>query len=327
MANNLTDPETGLPVEEVTPGSANDPFTANPGGTSAEPSPPQPGTDAKPQEPAQGSSGEGAGTPAKPATGEPAPQQQGKPPGEPQKPEEEPPPPSETPVAKPEEEFESEEELQAAVQRLNDFVEEQKAQEREELRREFQSSTDQRITRIQEEAREREKQLRNELRELQTHGLSDEEKAKLQATWEQDDRKGDLDEYAKKLDDMHVALNVATLLKDYAEYGVEEKDLEELKSVEEMQLFCAEVKASYFEELAKRGPQKPSAGEETRPEQKGAEKPPAAAPAGASAPSDVGGGGAAPPPKEPRTDASPEALEENLRAMGWETVQVPQKQQ
>jgi hypothetical protein len=214
------------------------------------------------------------------------------------------------PQATPEEEAE-------ALRKLDGFLEEQLKATAEETRRGMQKLYDPKIDKLTkdiEAASAREKQFREEIRQLQLQGVDEDQKSKLKAVWEQEDKKSELDTYAKQLEDYHRDLMVATMIKDYSDYGVEEKDLGGL-TLEEMQIFCAEAKAAYFEELSKKGP--PPLTAPPPIVQQGAP-----APAGVNARSDVGGGGGANPPVKLSEEQSPRAMAENLAKLPWETISI-----
>ena len=181
----------------------------------------------------------------------------------------------------------------AALGRLDNFLNEQvDAKVASALK-----GRDQTITRLQKEHMEEIKAVRQELRETKLVGLGEDEQKVLKEKWAYDDRKAELDEYAKTLEGYDQDLMIASLVLKFGQYGVTEAGLAD-KSVAEMELFCAETKASHFEKLAQGGihaaaPQKPLA----------SAAPPApvpvapVVPAGLTAPSDVGSG--TPAPKEP----------------------------
>jgi len=309
MTGEVKTDEEGTKYQEVTPGAPDDPFrdkSANPSPAASEP-------DSKtPAEPAAktGDDTEGKDTPTEPP---PAAAKEEAPAAAPAEPA-----PESTAEA---DEFKGEEEKQAAIKKLDAFLEERATEKAEEVRRETQSASDKRAATLETQmkaSQDATKQLKDELRELKISGLSEDEQKAMRKAWEAEDRTSDLDTYAKELDIYHKELVVTTLVKDYGDYGVTAKDLGEMENPEEMELFCVEAKAAFLEEKLKQQKGAPASADAAAASQpKPADKP---APAGAHAPSDAGGGGASPPPKEPRTDKGPEALEENLRGMEWQTV-------
>lgn len=207
--------------------------------------------------------------------------------------------------------------------RLDEFLKEQV----ETAKREAQGLADKRINAIQEdmkkdrEAREaREKDLNDKVRNLQLQGLQPEEQERLKKVWEQDDRTAALDAHEKELDSFYKSLVTAKAVMDYGQFGVEEGDLQGL-APEEVQVFCAEAKAAFYEEKAKAGPAQPAV-----PVQAPAPAPAAPAPQGAHAPSDVGGGGGAVQPKQFDTGQGEDVMLKNLKDMEWQSIPQPVRQ-
>lgn len=161
------------------------------------------------------------------------------------------------------------------------------------------------------EARERE--LLEALREAKLNGLTDEEKAKLQAQWNHDDEVSKLDAYRTELDGYQVELLRTAYAVEYAEFGLLAEDLEVFSTPEEMEQFIKDVQIEYYKLLAERGP-------EAKTDTPAAPaKPAAKAPAGATAPTDAGSGGGAPPPTTKfNSNRGMSAMADNIRS-GWET--------
>ena len=206
----------------------------------------------------------------------------------------------------------------AALGRLDNFLNEQvDAKVASALK-----GRDQTITRLQKEHMEEIKAVRQELRETKLVGLGEDEQKVLKEKWAYDDRKAELDEYAKTLEGYDQDLMIASLVLKFGQYGVTEAGLAD-KSVAEMELFCAETKASHFEKLAQGGihaaaPQKAQAKvEPIVPAQ-----PAPAAPAGLTAPSDVGSG--TPAPKEPEFNKGQgrDAMLENMKNLPLEDMRA-----
>ena len=311
--------QDGLRFEEVPPGSPSDPFAPGAGADSAPQASPPPAEPA-PQETQTDTGGEGGGTAPTP-TAEAPPATSGTAPPTP-------PPEGDAAGAAPAPAAPTPEEEAAALQKLDTFIEEQLDTRAEEIRRKVQSDSDKRVGKLEEETKAAKAQaqaLQAQIREFQLNGLSPEDQAKLRAAWEQDDRSTSLDERETALHEYHHALMVATALKDYGAYGVTEEDLKTL-TVEEVQLFCAEAKAGYYEELTKQGGTGASGAQPpAMPQAPAQPAPPTTPPAPASvhAPSDVGGGGATPPPAELSEEQTEQAMLDNLRKLPWENIQAP----
>jgi hypothetical protein len=166
------------------------------------------------------------------------------------------------------------------------------------------------------------KSLREELRETKLVGLGEDEQKVLKERWTYEDRNALLDEREAVLDGYDKDLMIATFIVKFEKYGVTEADLAD-KSVAEMELHCAETKASYFEKLAQGGihaaaPQKPPANVASP-----APVPVApVVPAGLTAPSDVGSG--TPAPKEPEFNKGQgrDAMLENMKNLPLEDMRA-----
>ena len=210
----------------------------------------------------------------------------------------------------------------AALERLGTFVDERAAV----ILREARVDYDRTITKIGQAAKEREATLTQRVRDLEMHGLSDEEKVALKAQHGLDDEKARLVAYNEELDAQHQDVLVARLSLTYGPFGVKENDLQS-KTVEEMELYCAQRKANYFEEQAKNAGTQPASAAPAAPApapQPSAEPPTGApggtAPAGATAPSDTGASAPAPGEQEFDKGTGREAMRKNLANIPVETV-------
>lgn len=233
----------------------------------------------------------------------------------------------------------SPEELAAAEQKLDAYLEEQLQTRVDAALRERQSGFDKRAAQLDrqvQEARTREQELTRQMRELQTRDLTEAERAKVLATFQQADERAELDAYRTELMDYHKSVFIDSLLLDFASTeGVTRDALEQFDSPEEMEVFCYERQNEALQgQLASgRAPVQTSA--VVSPAQTSAVQSPTAVapaqpapqpqpnvPAGALAPTDVGGGGTVEEGKQFRQEASPDALRENLKNMRWDTVRV-----
>ena len=229
--------------------------------------------------------------------------------------------PAPAPAAPPEGAALSEEEA-AALGRLDSFVDEKVAG----ILRESKANADRVITKLSEGHKVREAELTERVRSLETHGLSDEEKKTLTDRYALEDRETHLKEYNEELDEQHQDILVARLSLEYSPFGVKEGDLQS-KTVEEMELYCAQRKADYFEEQAKNAGVKPvnpaapaTAPAPQPPAETPKETPGGAAPAGATAPSDTGANAPAPGEKEFDKSMGREAMQKNLDNIPVESV-------
>ena len=206
----------------------------------------------------------------------------------------------------------------AALGRLDNYLEERDKEHHEALR-----SRDQAITRLQQEHTAAIKSIREELRQTQLVGLEEDEKKALVKKWSDDDRTAELDAYAETLKGYDHDLMVVRLTTGYGQYGVKEEDLQD-KTLDEMELYCRDSKADYFEKMAKGGihaaalpkpaatVEPPIAGTQLAPE----------TPAGLTAPSDVGSGTPAPKEHEFNPKQGRDAMLENLTNLPTESIQV-----
>jgi hypothetical protein len=197
-----------------------------------------------------------------------------------------------------------------------------------------QSAADRRAAELEkdiEAARGATADIQRQLRELQTQGLSEEERAAVMAKFAQDDRTAELKAWEEKLTSYHRTLYTGSLVMDYGQYGLTAEELEGIETPEEMEAFALEKRATFLEaklqELqgatpaaaaaAPAAPEAAPAPAATPPAQ-----PPANVPAGAGAPSDVGGGGTPPADNQPSTERTSKALANNLAGLSWNSVSI-----
>ena len=211
------------------------------------------------------------------------------------------------------------------------------AAQAEDARRAAQGAADRRavpLARKLEAAEVTQKEQAKQIRELQTNGLSDEEREGLMEKFAQDDERTELNSYRQELVDFHRTVYIDSLSFEFGQYGITPESLEQIEKPEEMELVCERTKSTFVIEEAKKGvtPEAVAATESAPATPTPAPAPapvvaPAAAvaqvPAGATAPSDVGSGSA--PAETPTFNdgRSSGALQENLDNMGWDTVRLP----
>ncbi|KKM76656.1 hypothetical protein LCGC14_1377940 [marine sediment metagenome] len=215
----------------------------------------------------------------------------------------------------------------AALAKLNDWVTERTEKTAEEARRTAQSLADKQesqFSKLMEASDAQQLQLRQEMRELQARDLTDEERAKLQVVWSQDDREAQLTQAATKLDEGYRDVTIMSLLTEYKDTGIKRSDLEAIENLEEMELYCEQQtnvslreKLDEMKKTAEAAPGEPVApatpaesAEQPKPNVPGV-------PAGATAQSDVGTGGPSAEGKKFSEEKNPEAFFENLQNMQW----------
>ena len=316
----LQDPETGLRVTVVEPGSPEDPFTK--GGASV---PVEQVVDPS----AQAQVTMTGDVPTAPANQAPA--QTQAPQAAPQAQPGTQAPDQATAGTEPTTEDEWSQEEQEALAKLQTFL----SGSTEEALRRQQSSYDRTISVLKGQLDERANQqteLAKQVRELQLNGLPQDEAAKLRTKFEEDDKKAELDAYAQELEGWHRELLTTAFVQAYGAYGVGEEQLSSCETPEAMEALCLEAKADYFERKANGEPLpapttatpngKPAG--ITAADVRNASTDPNASqvPAGAQKPTDVGGGGPAPEGSKWRTDASPDALADNLRNLPVASVRI-----
>ena len=219
------------------------------------------------------------------------------------------------------------EEDRIALEELRDyFAEEARKEAQEEIVPKLQSTYDRQIAQlskqlnqVQEGAKAREQELRDQVRQAQTVGLTDVEKSELQRRWDWEDKNADLQAQQTELASIQVELLRTAYAQEYSTFGLTAEDLEDFDSVEEMEAFVKEVQIEYYRQLAEARATAPEADTEDTPKAKKSSKKPA--PAGATAPTDAGGGGAPPDAPKLNLERSRVAMAENLRS-GWETITI-----
>lgn len=230
------------------------------------------------------------------------------------------------------------EELVGAESRLDTFLEQERQRIREEVSRATQSAFDKRAAQLDrqlQEASTREKALATQIRELQTQGLSEDDRAKVLAKFAQEDERAELDAYRGQLVDYHKNLMVQSLLVEFAPFGVQQDALEQFDSPEEMEVHCYEQKANFLETQNQARtqatqpaattvqPTQTAAQPTAQPAQaQPAQQPQPNVPAGATAPVDIGGGGVVQTGPKFNQGEGQDALRENLKQMRWETVRI-----
>lgn len=211
------------------------------------------------------------------------------------------------------------------------------AAQAEEARRTAQGAGDRRAQALDRQLKTAEvtqKEQAKQIRELQTNGLSDEERDGLMEKFAQDDERAELNSYRQELVDFHRTVYIDSLSFEFSQFGVTRETLEQIETPEEMELVCERTKSTFVVDQAKKGvtPEAVAATETApaapapAPAPAPAQATPAAVaqvPAGATAPSDVGTGSA--PAETPTFNdgRSSGALQENLDNMGWDTVRLP----
>lgn len=176
---------------------------------------------------------------------------------------------------------------------------------------------------LQEQAAAERQELQAAVREAKLNGLTDVEKAQLQEQWNKADTLAELDAYRDQLSDMHVELLRTAYVTEYAQFGLEEGDLDTFNSPEEMEAFVKDVQIEYYRLMSDPAVQAALA-EDGAPAAAVATGKPAPAPAarkspaGANAPTDAGGGGAPPPATKFNSERGVSAMAENIRS-GWES--------
>jgi hypothetical protein len=240
----------------------------------------------------------------------------------------------------------------AELVRLGEFIKQQREETLEEARRSVQSQHDQqtaKVARQLEEAKTAQDALTEQIRVLQTTGLSDEDKAKVREGWAQQDERLALDAYRTEVLDTGRAVTIDSLLLEFRPFGVARESLEAIKTTEEMELHCEQAARAHVQQqlteaqapavvapeasaqpaapVAPAQAQQPVPTEPAQPAQASAPEPQPNAPgvpAGASAPSDVGSGGAPAEGEKFSKESSAEAMQENLRNMRWDTARIRQ---
>ena len=298
--DDMVDPETGLPLVEVEPGSEEDPFTANRRAESSTQNQQVQQSSAEEEVPAGEAGDEALDT----ATAETAEDQ--------------------APTLEGRDEELTEEEAAALEEQLREFLAPYLQEEVEQVRRSMQSTYDRRIHQLQQQYQALQQQLQEreqEIRRIQLEGLPEEERQKLQQVWELEDKQRQLQQYQQELDEYYKELLISSYLLEYGQYGVTREQLEQIESPEEIEAFCLEAKANALEQALQQlqeqqsGVQQRSTRRAPQKQAVAAQQP--SAPAGANAPSDVGAG--APTQSEEFVQGTGmSTLVENLRRLKWE---------
>ena len=319
----LEDPVTGLPVEVVEPGSTEDPFSGkNPQATSA------PASEGAPQEPVVQSAEGNTEQPTTTQTPTPEPVVQVVPANQAPATAQEPVAP-ETETKSPEEEtvgglsLEEEE----ALKTLGSYFEEQTSSSVQEALSKQQSNYDKQIAAMNktiESIKEQEAQRTNQIRELETRDLSEDERKKVMDVYAQDDKTAQLLAYEQELNEFHQELLVFNLMQEFQSFGVTQESLLKFDNPGEMQAYCFEQKAEFLEKKLEESSstQQTVTPPPVQTPEKPVEQPTPQVPPGATAPSDIGSEGATPQPKTFATEQSPDAFQKNLKDMGWDTVRI-----
>lgn len=293
----MVDPAGSVTVEVVTPGSADDPFTAQASATdpASSPSPDggpgAAGSQVDPEKAPDGTAVDPSKTSSDPAN-----------------------PPQIDP---------------AIAAALAEIYQKAKADVEAELVPRIQSGYDRRTQVLerrleaqQEAAAEQQARLREEIRQTKLTGLSDEDKAKLQAQWNLEDRQAEVEALSVEVDAYYKSVFIADCIQQFPELELTPEDLDQFDTPEDIE---AAIKDALIESYRSGALQAPT----DTPAAQGADKaaPTAAAPAakpgpaGLHAQTDAGGGAAA--PTVPKFDNRPgkEAMAANIN-QGWETVQI-----
>lgn len=338
MADQVTDPTTGQEVTiDVVDGGPNDPFVPkNQEGTS------EGASQGAPQEPT-GSQPEGIVQPNPAVTAAPEPQVTepkvtavGPPPDPVSQVQVQPAqaPASTAPPAVAPAPTSSPEDLAP----LAAWMQEQQTSTQEALRQQ-QSTYDKRAATLEGQIESSTTQMRgltDQVRELGMRDLTPEEQQQARDRFAQEDKTKELEGWQKELTGFHDDLNAQSILVDYSQYGVTTEMLQGCESPEEMEILARDQQIAFLTQTGApvtAGVTQPA----TTPVEPAQvtpvasqpvqavipEAPVAQVPAGATAPVDMGAGGQAPAQKTFNEEPSSQAMEENLKNMGLETVQLP----
>ncbi len=319
----LEDPVTGLPVEVVEPGSSEDPFSGKNQQVNSAPA-----SEGAPQElvvqPTEGN-------PEQPATTQtptPEPVVQVIPANQaPATAQELVAKETETAPAKEEEVPGLSPEEEEALKTLGSYFEEQNSTNVQEALSKQQSNYDKQIAAMNktiDSIKEQDAARTLKIRELETQGLSDEERTKVMGVYAQEDKTAQLLAYEQELNEFHQELLVFNLMQEFQSFGVTQESLLKYDNPGEMQAYCFEQKAEFLEKKLEENSntQQTVTPTPVQTPEKPVEQPTPQVPAGANAPSDIGSGGATPQTKTFATEQSPDAFQKNLKGMGWDTVHI-----
>lgn len=181
-----------------------------------------------------------------------------------------------------------------------------------------QGSYDKRITTLTDELKAAREAALVTAREGKLENLTDDEQQILREKWAIEDERRMLDAEIEVADTYFRSMYVATLIQDYAQFGVTAEDLEQLDEPEEMDAFVAEKELSYY-----RSGQHLTAVVPAHQVESSAVQPVETAPAGAQAPTDVGGSGPSTTPA--KFDESPglDVMARNLNNLPWQSLPMP----
>jgi len=296
----MTDANPGLTVNEVAPGSADDPF-APPSDPNAAPSPsPAGGTgEAAPTDPESSRDGTATATSTDPA-GQADPGNEG------------------------------DDEDSAQLAQLIDLI---RTEVRGEELPKVQSSYDRRIAALErqhqaalEAAEAQAKALQEELRSVKLSGLSAEDQQKLREQWAYDDRRAELESLAADVEEYHKSVFVADVMIQFPELELTEDELNQFGSPEEIEAYVKDTLIDFYrsQALSGSGAEQGTQPNRTATAAHSAAPDPRPAPAGVNAPSDAGGGAAV--PNGPRFNETPglDAMRQNISNGGWDTLRIGQ---
>lgn len=161
--------------------------------------------------------------------------------------------------------------------------------------------------------------LRNQMRDASIADLTPEEQAEARQKWVLEDKSGVLDAREAELAVYHKFLLVESYIMEFGDFGATEEGLQAFETPAEMQAYCFERKAEFFEQKVNAAPAA-SAEAPAAAAAAPATPPQPAVPAAASAPVDIATGGGAQPDPTPNTGKGPAALREALAGTKVETI-------
>lgn len=183
-----------------------------------------------------------------------------------------------------------------------------------------QGSYDRQINSLKEELKAAKETAMKAEREakLNSEDLTDDEKDILRNKYALEDRQVALDNYEAELDVMYKEMVVAELVQSHSQFGVTREALLGFDDPDEMEAFAKDKELEAYRSgvLTSKGNQVP----DRTVQSPSAAQPEPEIPAGARAPSDVGGGAPAAPATQLSQEAGLDALASNLKKLTWETV-------